>query len=480
MGSCNWTIESDCDVICYLSRSSLLSTHSKLFNPLFLKQQIVDCLIVSGLNQAVLYDPEQMIQDFCKACIVTVKNQGNVLIPVLPTGKIYDLIECLYRYLCDASLQNIPVYFMSTVANQSLAYSNIFAEWLNDSKQNLVNAAETPFIHSELAKNGLLKVFPSITSKFNDEFNQPCIIFASHPSLRFGEACHFVELWKNSPANSFIFTDPEFNYLDALAPYQPVYANFYYFPIDTSLNTNQVNKLLKETKQISQLITSVNYKTLNSEQIYQNDHLSKIDQSRLNPSINVNYYLPNDIIKINLKRRFENCEIDPDLASIIIPSKKNILLSKDLADLNLSGNSAFTTFNAQLVTKNNHHVLKAAPKTIPLMLTKRARINESNLRKYTYGKIQIDQLMKALSLIGFTNLKIAEKENINTNRTNLGLQTDAIITDLNSELKSYLIKIDSNNTINVDLNSNKIDVNCDNEDIRNKIKDSLLKCLKTL
>jgi integrator complex subunit 9 len=102
-------------------------------------------MVVTGLNQAVLYDPEQMIQDFCKACIVTVKNQGNVLIPVLPTGKIYDLIECLYRYLSDASLQNIPVYFMSTAANQSLAYSNIYAEWLNDSKQNLVNAAETPF-----------------------------------------------------------------------------------------------------------------------------------------------------------------------------------------------------------------------------------------------------------------------------------------------------------------------------------------------
>ncbi len=122
-----------------------MSTHSKLFNPSFLKQQIVDCMVVTGLNQAVVYDPEQMIQDFCKACIVTVKNQGNVLIPVLPTGKIYDLIECLYRYLSDASLQNIPVYFMSTAANQSLAYSNIYAEWLNDSKQNLVNAAETPF-----------------------------------------------------------------------------------------------------------------------------------------------------------------------------------------------------------------------------------------------------------------------------------------------------------------------------------------------
>lgn len=102
-------------------------------------------------------EPEAMVQDFCKACIVTVQNKGNVLIPVLPTGKIYDLIECLYRYLGDANLVNVPVYFISSFANRSLAYSNIFAEWLCDSKQSLVYSAECPFMHGELVKNGFLK-----------------------------------------------------------------------------------------------------------------------------------------------------------------------------------------------------------------------------------------------------------------------------------------------------------------------------------
>lgn len=251
IGSCNWTIEYDSDTIVYLSRSSFLNTHSKMFNQSLLKQQIIDCLLVTGLNQAQSYEPEQMIQDFCKACVMTIKNQGNVLVPVLPMGKIYDLLECLYRYLGDASLQNVPVYMISGVAEQSLAYSNIFAEWLCESKQNSVYAAESPFTHAELTRSGLFKIYPAINAKFNDDFHQPCILFASHPSLRFGEACHFVDLWKNSPNNSFIFTDPEFHYLDALAPYQPVYANYYYFPIDTSLTSNQINKLLKEPKQVS-------------------------------------------------------------------------------------------------------------------------------------------------------------------------------------------------------------------------------------
>jgi len=155
-------------------------------------------------------------------------------------------------------------------------------------------------------------------------------------------------------------------------------------------------------------------------------------------------------------------------------------LSKDSGDLNLNGNIAFTTFNAHLVTKNNHHVLKAAPKTIPLMLTKRARINESNLRKFTYGKLNLDQLVKALNLVGFSNIKVVEKENTKNDRKTSSLDNDALFTDINTESKSYTINIDCNNSINIDLNNNKINVYCDNEDIRNKIKDSLLKCLKTL
>jgi len=146
---------------------------------------MIDAIIVSGLNQAQSVEPEQAIQDFCKACLMTLKNQGNVLIPVLPTGTIYDLLECLYRYLSDSGLQTTPVYFLSSVADQSLAFSNIFAEWLCDLKQLMVYGAESPFQHAELTKSGHLKCYSEINSKFNDDFHQPCILFASHPSLRY-------------------------------------------------------------------------------------------------------------------------------------------------------------------------------------------------------------------------------------------------------------------------------------------------------
>ncbi len=170
-----------------------------------------------------------------------------------------------------------------------------------------------------MARSGFLKTYPSINSKFNEDFHQPCIVFASHPSLRFGEACHFVELWKNSPVNSFIFVEPEFYYLDSLAPYQPIYANFYYFPIDTCLNTTQVHKLIKEAKNVSQLVVSNQYKLNDHQVVVPNDECSKIDPSRLSPNTVLNYYVQNDIVKLVLKRKYENCDIDADLAAMIMP-----------------------------------------------------------------------------------------------------------------------------------------------------------------
>jgi hypothetical protein len=80
-----------------------------------------------------------------------------VLLPSFPGGIIFDLIEVLHSYLLTAGLpryvpflrplnpchgldahatatfvahrHRIPLYFISPVADQALAYSNICAEW---------------------------------------------------------------------------------------------------------------------------------------------------------------------------------------------------------------------------------------------------------------------------------------------------------------------------------------------------------------
>lgn len=60
---------------------------------------------------------------------MTIRAGGNVLVPCYSSGVIYDLLECLYQFIESASLGTTPFYFISPVANSSLEFSQIFAEW---------------------------------------------------------------------------------------------------------------------------------------------------------------------------------------------------------------------------------------------------------------------------------------------------------------------------------------------------------------
>lgn len=72
---------------------------------------------------------------------VTLRNGGSVLIPCYPSGVVYDLFECLSSSLDSHGLSQVPMFFISPVADSSLAYSNILAEWLSSVKQNKVKFA---------------------------------------------------------------------------------------------------------------------------------------------------------------------------------------------------------------------------------------------------------------------------------------------------------------------------------------------------
>lgn len=145
--------------------------------------------------------------NYIKLLAATVRNNGNVLVPCYSSGVIYDLFECLSGHLDSQGLSLVPMYFVSPMAESSLAYSNIYAEWLSQSKQSKVYLPEEPFPHGQLVRCGRLKPFPNLyAERFNSEFRCPCIMFTGHPSLRFGDAVHFVELWGGSHNNTIVFT----------------------------------------------------------------------------------------------------------------------------------------------------------------------------------------------------------------------------------------------------------------------------------
>uniref|UniRef100_A0ABI7YLI4 Integrator complex subunit 9 n=2 Tax=Felinae TaxID=338152 RepID=A0ABI7YLI4_FELCA len=302
LGSSNWIIQSHYEKVSYVSGSSLLTTHPQPMDQASLKNS--DVLVLTGLTQIPTANPDGMVGEFCSNLALTVRNGGNVLVPCYPSGVIYDLLECLYQYIDSAGLSNIPFYFISPVANSSLEFSQIFAEWLCHNKQTKVYLPEPPFPHAELIQTNKLKHYPSLHGDFSSDFRQPCVVFTGHPSLRFGDVVHFMELWGKSSLNTVIFTEPDFSYLEALAPYQPLAMKCIYCPIDTRLNFIQVSKLLKEVQPLH-VVCPEQYTQPPPAQSHRMDLMIDCQPPAMS-------YRRAEVLALPFKRRYEKIEIMPE------------------------------------------------------------------------------------------------------------------------------------------------------------------------
>jgi len=203
IGSCNWVIKSDFEKIVYMSGSSKLPSHPDILDDKFLTG--CDLMIFYGLTEVPLCDPSRIISDFSNCIIKTAKQGGNTLVPCLPSGIIFDLLEHLLNVIDIIENRDFTIYFVSPSAKGSLAFSQIYSEWLHREKQSKAFIPEQPFTHEELKSSGKLKIFSSIRDGMSGNFKQPCVVFTGHPSLRFGDVVHFMDLWSSSHLNSIIF-----------------------------------------------------------------------------------------------------------------------------------------------------------------------------------------------------------------------------------------------------------------------------------
>ena len=379
LGSCNWLIQSDHEKIAYLSGSSSLTTHPRPIDHSSLKN--ADVLLMSALNHTPMYNPDNMLAEFCVTIASTVRNGGNALVPCYPSGVVYDLFECLSNHLDNVNLPFVPMYFISPVADSSLAYSNIFSEWLSIGKQSKVYQMEDPFPHAHLTKTGRLKPFKSLHAEgFSTEYKQPCIVFCGHPSLRFGDAVHFVEMWGNNVQNAILFTEPEFDFLEALAPFQPLTIRSFYCPIDTSLNYNQARKLINDLKPGNVVVPDAYLRPPVSAP-HRTDLVLDLDETPIT-------YSEHQVISLGLQRKLETASLSPDLA-----------LSLNPVTIRPGLNTA--TVSAVLHVQDNKYVLKA--------LADEEEASDHNLsRCYPYGSLSVDDVVQRLAQAGLTDAKVEE------------------------------------------------------------------------
>ncbi|PSN51028.1 Integrator complex subunit 9 [Blattella germanica] len=326
LGSSNWVISSHFEKITYVSGSSTLTTHPRPMDQTALKNANV--LILTGLTQTPTANPDSMLGELCMTVATTLRCGGNVLIPCYPSGVVYDLFECLSSHLDNSGMTTVPMFFISPVADTSLAYSNILAEWLSTVKQSKVYLPEEPFPHATLVRNGRLKHFKHIyTEGFSSDYRQPCVVFCGHPSLRFGDAVHFVELWGGK----------------ALAPFQPLAMKAVHCPIDTSLNFTQANKLIRDLKP-GTLVLPESY-TMPPVSVPQRLDLV-IETDR--PVIS---FKRDEVLTLPLKRKQGRVELSPDLAEFLLPSEVRTGVS-------------LSTLTGGLQVKDNKHTLKPNEDTL--------------------------------------------------------------------------------------------------------------------
>ncbi|KAJ3625274.1 hypothetical protein MTP99_018832 [Tenebrio molitor] len=425
LGSSNWIITSDHEKIVYLSGSSTLTTHPRPMDHHSIKN--ADVLIMTDLTQTPISNPDSMLGVLCVVVGLTLRGGGNVLIPCYPTGVVYDLFECLSVKMQDLGVSNCPMFFISPVADTSLAYSNILAEWLSSVKQNKVYVTEEPFPHGLLVKNNKLKHFKHIYSDgFSTDFQEPCVVFCGHPCLRFGDVVQFIELWGNNPRNCIVFTEPDFDYIEALAPYQPLQMKVAHCAIDTSLNFTQANKLIRDLKP-STLVVPECYTQPPVSAPNLTDYV--IENS---PDRTLIPYKWGEVINLPLKRKHGQVFIETGVAQKIVP-------------VEVKPGVSLSTITGTLNVKDNVHSIQELPPTV----------NKANKHiKYEWGSLNVTDFLQKLMQEGINEPKVESHGNV-------------VVIHLQDE--DALIQMEDNST----------HVVCNgDEKLRTKLRNIVMQCLK--
>ncbi|VDL42419.1 unnamed protein product [Hymenolepis diminuta] len=243
IGSCNWVMKTDYEKIAYISRSSLYPSFALPFD--FSEFRDVDVLIVGAISTSNSPPFDVALQLFKTITVQTLARGGHVLVPIMPSGLIYHLLEAVEaaknefdgkiieafdQPICGdegsdksstgtasttsthhiggtsliGKVGECPSYFVSAAAKASLVYVNAFVEWLVSEKQIKTSDPRLPFSFDERMNKGRLVVLNSLHS--SPKLGQkntggpegsvwascPIVFFSGHPSCRVGSAVHLI------------------------------------------------------------------------------------------------------------------------------------------------------------------------------------------------------------------------------------------------------------------------------------------------
>ncbi|XP_057512535.1 uncharacterized protein LOC130794608 isoform X2 [Actinidia eriantha] len=281
IGTCNWAINGPKTNIACLSSSIFVSSHAMNFDyhalqgydlilysdfsPPDVMEDTDDdnCFAPASDNFSAISDDsdtQDMITEsllnaddseemeklaFISSCAVdSVKAGGSILIPIGRLGIFLQLLESISSTL-ECSNLKVPIFIISSVAEELLAFSNIIPEWLCKKRQEKLYSGEPLFAHVDLIKEKKLHLFPAVHSdKLLKVWQEPNIVFCSHWTLRLGPVVHFLRHWCGDQ-NSLLVMEKGVDADLALLPFKPVAMKILQCSFHSGMKLQKVQPLLK-------------------------------------------------------------------------------------------------------------------------------------------------------------------------------------------------------------------------------------------
>ncbi|CAK9140266.1 unnamed protein product [Ilex paraguariensis] len=198
----------------------------------------------SLLNNDEASEEMEKLAFVCSCAIDSVKAGGSVLIPIGRIGIILQLLEQI-SFSLESSNLKVPIYIVSSVAEELLAFSNIIPEWLCKQRQEKLYSGEPLFAHGALIKEKKIHLFPEIHSlKLLKIWQEPCIVFCPHWSLRLGPVIHLLRRWCMDQ-NSLLVVEEGVDDDLALLPFKPVAMKVLQCSFLSGIRLEKVQPLLK-------------------------------------------------------------------------------------------------------------------------------------------------------------------------------------------------------------------------------------------
>lgn len=185
-----------------------------------------------------------------------------------------------------------------------------------------------------MLRDGHLQVFSGVNTKFATVYHQnranPCIIFAGHPSLRFGDVSNLIKIFDKNPKNTMVLIEPDFDFDQLMGAMPKLSMQVIYCPIDLRLTPTDAQKLIKEISPKNLVIP----KKL-SNFVSDLPETSEGSKTKKTEKMRIITYEHCGVVNISLKRQFVVGKMSDVLAQSLYPLKmRGVNISRVNAVLN--------------------------------------------------------------------------------------------------------------------------------------------------